>query len=140
MVPRIRRMWLKALRSGQYHQGEGYLCQTTPKGDVFCCLGVLAELAVQNNVIDGWEQIDSSILSAGDRSGDLPKAVVEWAGLTDSDPILPLPKRDYSFPTGPMPDMALGVPLSAINDGKAVNGTKPKTFKQIADLIERYLP
>lgn len=34
--------WLEALESGNYKQGEGYLC--TPDNR-YCCLGVLAELA-----------------------------------------------------------------------------------------------
>lgn len=36
--------WIKALLSGDYVQGTGRLCTTTPTGDEYCCLGVAARL------------------------------------------------------------------------------------------------
>lgn len=40
----LKRKWVKALRSGQYRQGKKVLCRSTPRGDYFCCLGVLADV------------------------------------------------------------------------------------------------
>ena len=39
MDPKIKRKWVKALRSGNYHQGQMQLC----RGGKHCCLGVLVE-------------------------------------------------------------------------------------------------
>jgi hypothetical protein len=38
MNPELKKKWVKALRSGEYKQGRGYLAN---KGK-YCCLGVLA--------------------------------------------------------------------------------------------------
>jgi len=41
----IAKKWIKALRSGKYKQGKGYLKQFTSKNEPrHCCLGVLCEL------------------------------------------------------------------------------------------------
>ena len=37
----IKKKWLKALRSGEYEQGRGRLCDTSGEVHKFCCLGVL---------------------------------------------------------------------------------------------------
>ena len=44
MKKTIAMKWVKALRSGKYKQGDGYLCQITSKGKMHCCLGVLTEM------------------------------------------------------------------------------------------------
>lgn len=41
MNKQLRDAWVAALRSGQYKQGVG----TLRKGDTYCCLGVLCEVA-----------------------------------------------------------------------------------------------
>jgi len=59
IVPRTRdevyHLWLDALRSGKYKQTQGLLCEMSPfdadgkRSPVsFCCLGVLADLAVKD--------------------------------------------------------------------------------------------
>lgn len=40
MKPEIKKIWIEALRSGKYQQGQGAL----KEGDSFCCLGVLCDL------------------------------------------------------------------------------------------------
>lgn len=45
-LTRNQRKWVKALRSGEYEQGEGQL----QKGDKFCCLGVAADVARKDGV------------------------------------------------------------------------------------------
>lgn len=49
---KARRLWVKALRSGEYKQGYGYLHYKRGGKDKFCCLGVLCDLAVKNGVIE----------------------------------------------------------------------------------------
>ncbi len=45
-MPRIlRRKWIKALRSGEYVQGQGCLRQKRGKEQSYCCLGVLHDVA-----------------------------------------------------------------------------------------------
>ena len=40
MNPELKAKWVKALRSGEYIQGKGYM----NRNGKFCCLGVLAEV------------------------------------------------------------------------------------------------
>lgn len=81
MNPEIKKLWVEALRSGKYNQGQGGLCTTTPQGPVFCCLGVLCDIH-KNTVaqVENWEGngVQKHYLNAIDL---LPKKVVEWAGL-----------------------------------------------------------
>ena len=41
MDKKLKRKWVKALRSGQYDQATGKLCVN---GTAFCCLGVLCDI------------------------------------------------------------------------------------------------
>ena len=49
----IKLRWLKALRSGAYEQGKGFLRKHLDK-DCFCALGVLCDLYAKEHKID-WE-------------------------------------------------------------------------------------
>lgn len=51
MNQEIKEKWVKALRSGKYKQGGGFL----RKGDRFCCLGVLCDVVDP----EGWGEWDS---------------------------------------------------------------------------------
>lgn len=122
MNPEVRRRWQAALRSGNYAQGRGLLHYVDDGEDKFCCLGVLCELAVVDGVV---ERIRSSSLVfsyglADDvlHDGTLPDEVVFWAGLRDVDP--------HVGPTT----------LSGWNDGVESLGIQPRTFAEIADLLE----
>lgn len=125
MNPDTKKVWVEGLRSGDYAQTNGYLhvkedLEFTPAG--FCCLGVLSELAVENNVgsvVSEPSRADSNIIkykstSEGYRydssTAFLIDEVAEWA----------------EFPDGVVSD------LMSIND----NGG---SFELIADLVEEYL-
>lgn len=41
MDKRLKKKWVKALRSGEYEQGRGHLC----RDGKYCCLGVLCVVA-----------------------------------------------------------------------------------------------
>lgn len=79
----IRDMWVAALRSGKYKQGDGWLRMD----DEFCCLGVLCDLAVQHGIVEvtpysvsrGTEPVHA--YRYDDRVSTLPRSVVEWSGL-----------------------------------------------------------
>lgn len=70
MNKRIKRKWIKALRSGEYVQGYARLCIPGKDFDSFCCLGVLTDLAVREGVC-AW--------GAKKADGGLSDPVIRWA-------------------------------------------------------------
>lgn len=65
------RMWARALKSGQYQQGKGYMRTNDGK---YCCLGVAMDLALANGCpVTGMENWG--------KSAHLPESVVAWYGL-----------------------------------------------------------
>lgn len=52
----IRTHWIPALRSGAYEQGKGCLRN---KDDMYCCLGVACDLAIQDGMLGDWIERDS---------------------------------------------------------------------------------
>lgn len=75
MNPRIKALWIAALRSGKYRQTKGEL----RTGDRFCCLGVLCNLhALEHPAIAAKETSPRKYLG---RSGVLPDLVADWAGV-----------------------------------------------------------
>ena len=126
MDDNIRKQWVDKLRSGKYPQGEGSL----RKGENFCCLGVLCELAVEQGVIKSSyiaEGTRGIYVYADEKADDeydawLPPTVRKWAGL-QTDEV----KLSRARVVGKPGLMALS--LTAMND----NGC---TFEEIADFIE----
>ena len=47
--PEVKKLWLNALRSGDYQQGHNRLCDTVKGVNKFCCLGVLDDLYKKEN-------------------------------------------------------------------------------------------
>lgn len=46
----VKRVWLEALRSGEYKQGRGTMCRVDDNGAYsFCCLGVLADETIDTD-------------------------------------------------------------------------------------------
>jgi len=41
LTKKLKQKWIEALRSGNYTQGQGFLCNDNK----YCCLGVLAKIA-----------------------------------------------------------------------------------------------
>jgi hypothetical protein len=92
--------WEAALRSGSYAQGRNALCVLRTTDDLpplFCCLGVLCELAADADVVVRVERPGVDDLrryrapNASDEPGSvyynyLPPAVQTWAGLASHDP------------------------------------------------------
>jgi hypothetical protein len=119
MNKKIKTRWLRALRSGKYKKGVGHLNTNDQK---FCCLGVLCEIAKKDGVVEKtWGLHD--IMRYGGRDGVLPEEVVAWAGVEDCNPSVN------------------GRALAEHNDGYREFGVekRPKSFIQIAKLIEKYL-
>lgn len=129
MNPEIKALWVQALRSGAYEQGEGYLHQTITDDatgdtvDTFCCLGVLCDLALDNGVNMDVTSTGNGLTVYDDRTSFLPYVVQEWAGVTG--------------------DGTLGTPIELTVNGETIDEDSlvglndgGMTFEQIANVIE----
>jgi hypothetical protein len=73
MNKRVKRLWLKALRSGRFRQGQLRLCRVNSESDKrHCCLGVLEELAVEQGVIRS--------LQTRERDAERRSCALGWTG------------------------------------------------------------
>ena len=55
----FKKAWVKALRAGEYQQGQNMLCRVGSHKDIpdsFCCLGVAADLLILNGHDLKWEE------------------------------------------------------------------------------------
>lgn len=137
MNPRIKELWLEALRSGEYAQGKHELQTTNGK---FCCLGVLCEIAVKEGVIDpaAPDTIDDMPTIGlyygpeGNRECvALPDVVEKWAGTPGTSPAIDLDDEDLDDED--RDDKGTDtVWLAEENDSG-------HSFEEIADLIDKYL-
>jgi hypothetical protein len=126
MNKRVMKKWIKALRSGKYKQGKGYLKQFNSKNEPrHCCLGVLCELYDQQmkknhkKTLFTEHMIDSEtveFISFNKHDGGLPKEVREWANMIN--------------PCGEFINKNRVEYLSDLNDDG-------KKFSTIADIIEK---
>jgi hypothetical protein len=140
----IKTKWVNALRTGvlpdgtPIKQAEGVLRRLDDNGvRPLCCLGVLSEIAVLEDVIpaprldehnpsktyDWYYMAEDAYTGAEVERAhwdeDLSPAVQEWAGLNDSNPDVPF-EGDL-------------VRLSVLND------EMNQKFEDIANLVEEYL-
>jgi len=123
MDERVKALWIDALKSGDYEQGEGRLRRTRWNAPPsYCCLGVLCEIAVK----DGLDvKVDPVYGTYNDEGAVLPSRIQEWAGLGSYDG-------------------TFGVDLK-VNDSNgeecivsnliSLNDAAGYTFEQIADVI-----
>jgi hypothetical protein len=115
MNKRVKKLWIKALRSGKYKQGREAL---HPSEDTFCCLGVLCEVFRKSTGAGCWSEYGAFIARGTEDSCVLPEAVMEWAGLDSDSPRLGT-RKNAAYAT-------------TLNDSG-------KSFYYIADRIEKYL-
>ena len=118
MNPKVKELWLTALRSGDYARAEGKLSD----GIGYCCLGVLCDIASKQG-LGRWDSDLDFYRRYVDIGGDysqatLTEGVKEWSGLSD---------YVGRFESGGGHAMS----LAAMNDGGA-------SFAMLADTIERY--
>lgn len=158
MNPDVKTAWVAALRSGDYEQGQELLHQVDGARHLYCCLGVLCDLAYRAGVVERYEErtgvrfsyADPAAVGAGEVAPEgsvLPRAVARWAGLVATvvdDDHGPL-ERVLTDPT------VEGTELTVWNDGEPSifddedededgrDGREPASFTVIADLIERNL-
>lgn len=116
MHPRIKQLWLDALRSGEYEQGAGRLHS---EGG-FCCLGVLCDLYAKENGAS-WTQPTSDEPNDYGMNGEyvyLPKDIAQWANINQFGVIV---RGDHNH-----------IDLADMND-------KGQTFVEIAEAIDENL-
>jgi hypothetical protein len=134
MKPEIKAMWLDALRSGEYRQGQGVL---RSEDNEYCCLGVLCDLYQKQTGEMYWAS-DADKIADREDDGEVthfysydfgnakvghyafampPEEVFEWSGLRGDAYLKGEDGKEYNLPE--------------MND----NG---KTFEEIAQLIELY--
>lgn len=82
------RLLVQALRSGQFRQGRESLAQSASSGDMFCCLGVACEVAMQHGLPLGrfLDEAESRYYYYHDRYRDdmgLPEPVSDWYGFRE---------------------------------------------------------
>ena len=129
MKKEVAKKWVKALRSGKYKQGYGYLKQLNSKNQPrHCCLGVLCELyndTMKKNhkktlkVVQGID-----ITTFNNKSDILPTVVAKWAGIKNNSGTFSYEAEDKYG------KIKLAECLAQLNDV----GTK---FSTIADIIEK---
>ena len=131
----IAMKWVKALRSGKYKQGDGYLCQITSKGKKHCCLGVLTEMyqaeqkakkkkALPAKVGKIYADASFDVVKYGSGecpAEELPVAVRRWAGIEG--------RFGELFDVG-LDGVGVYESLSRMND-------EGHSFKKIANFIEK---
>jgi hypothetical protein len=80
----VKKLWINALRSGEYKQGKHYLREE----DRFCCLGVLCDIAIKMGIPLEANMEFSGRFVYGKDTQYLPQVVQKWAGLYDKNPIV----------------------------------------------------
>ena len=122
MKQEIAKIWVEALRSGEYTQGR--TCLKSTSGD-HCCLGVLCELYDKHNEEKlSKKELDDMVFFSG-LARLLPFEVMEWAGLRWSDGSIDWEIRnDYVF------GHTTNESLASLNDGG-------NSFHAIANIIEQ---
>lgn len=106
------KIWLEALRSGEYKQCQGQLEVVNDRGSAFCCLGVATLLAEKAGIKVDRDPDSGQLLGAF-----LPEAVQHWLGAKTYHGDLET-RYGHSYT------------LAGLNDSEGL------TFPQIADVIE----
>jgi len=118
MKKEVMKKWVKALRSGKYKRGSGWLKQDTPTGVRHCCLGVLCEITPGVT----WRKDNDKVYRAradhGSDTMSLPREVMEYAGMNTSHGYIEGKRGKHS--------------LDDINDSGKYS------FSKIADIIEKH--
>lgn len=129
MNPAIKRKWVDALRSGEYEQGRGGLRHH----DKYCCLGVLTDLyhraTGEGKWMEGRNSGEYRFIGRGEvySGAILLPEISQWAGFDVEEFLSQRPMGRYSNGS-----------LLRDNDGDRAEGVPPKTFDEIAEIIEKH--
>lgn len=130
-------LWIKALRSGTWEQGHGYMMTVSGKA---CCMGVACEVAIATGLPMERTEVPQAMVGRNSfnviRYGDKgvyypPSQLIEWLGLRAEDTVF------TTNPDATATDIYISHGLTA----STANDDKRMSFEEIADrLEERYLP
>lgn len=123
MKKEIMKKWVKALRSGSYRQTTFRLSRKFNKEENetsryhYCCLGVLCQLAFNEGIVKYIISDNEKIYGdAWCNNTSLPLEVLHWSGMNSEFGLIE----------------SEGIELIDLNDNKG------KSFKEIADIIEKH--
>ena len=94
MNPKIKKLWVAALRSGKYRKTDGVMRRRSGKKVLYCVLGVLCELHRLATEEGEWIEEDGILYYSVGKSKsaiELPNAVCRWAGFKSKSPRIPGP-------------------------------------------------
>lgn len=123
----VRDRWVKALRSGDYEQGSGYLC----KENKYCCLGVLNDVQGNDFVLENGVRQYYNIT---EKAQSAVTTVRKYYDIDD--------RAQYSVTLneGWLESQGLEshdvMRLWPMNDGRNASGEHIYSFSDIADFIE----
>jgi hypothetical protein len=116
MDPKVKKAWVKALRSGKYAQGKNTLARRKPHGKTqYCCLGVLCD-------VTGVPRKGDTFLRGASIT------YVFGQGVDQNEAFVP-----YSI------GEKLGLPRKTQDVLALMNDDENKNFNEIADYIEKEL-
>ena len=116
MNPKVKKLWVEALRSGKYKQFRGRLRSSN---NSFCVLGVLCNLHAEAHPEIAATQTNMSVYLG--QSHDLPGAVEDWSGF-----------NPLAFLNGGTRRYPYYARLITMNDEWKYS------FERLADIIEAY--
>lgn len=134
MNPKVKKAWVKALRSGKYKKCKDWLVDTNKKGEIvrYDVIGVLTDLYAKAKKLKVKTHEYQNLffhlphpllddLDGEPRMTAVPE-VLEWAGVRPNFDLVRYKGADYA--------------LAELNDGNHVTGAKPLSFNALADVIE----
>lgn len=147
LKPEVKSLFVAALRSGEYQQGDGCLkyepSDSSPAQ--YCCLGVLTDLAVKAGIVKEKNQADTRLTlyvaegDADDLRGPgwgegygLPDAVAEWATAENEDGDLISSSGDLNREV----KTVVNDEVIRVSSLIGLNDNARYSFSQIADVIE----
>ena len=122
MNQRVKKLWVCALRSGEFKQGKGFLS----KNGKYCALGVLSVLAMLEGECTYSE--DNGVGRFDNRRFRLSYNVMKWAGIAQEGERFLNPQE-------------LGIVIKMRNKESTILelNDSGKKFSDIASIIEKYL-
>ena len=129
LKPEVKQQWIAALRSGEYKQAFGGLRN---HHNAMCCLGVLCNLHAQAHPdIAEAQPVKTAYMG---EIGVPPPAVMKWAfdHWTNNDHRV-VPFREHCYDARDRKTYGGHTHLATLNDSREYS------FKQIANVIDKYL-
>jgi len=138
---KIKRKWLKALRSGEYEKGVGQLVIEGEEYDRFCCLGVLCDVLNLEMGDQAWGNADEYV--KGDyygNDGDLPEEVATRVGLTHTQQCILAALNDEGEVRVALDPDGNTIAVNALDsEYSEIQTYRAKSFKGIAAFIEKHI-